>query len=178
MAAYLYCSSVQLSNSKVSQGGLLNVVCLYLWCGLKGYWVSCVAEAGSLRDYCWAGNRQSREYTEACLCPWPHFDQRQGPSCIRLARGTGMHSQENYCIVQLEPGSEWTTSEQQKANILAFHLQCCTESHNKTTEWNASVVSGWVLPCLVSEFTFFFCFFFPSFLRSSSPSPVLWARCG
>lgn len=68
---------------KVSQGGLLNVVYLYVWCGLKGYWVSCMVEAGSLRDYRWAGNR--RAYTEACLCPWPHFDQHSGPSCIRQA---------------------------------------------------------------------------------------------
>lgn len=79
MQTAVWCSSV---TAKVSQGGLLNAVCLYLWCGLKGYWVSCVVEAGSLGDYRWAGNCQRKEYTEACLCPWPHFDQRPGPSCI------------------------------------------------------------------------------------------------
>lgn len=61
------------------------MVCLYLWCGLRGYWVSCAVEAGSQGDYHRAGNRLLREYTEAWLCPWPHFDQRPGPSCIRQA---------------------------------------------------------------------------------------------
>ncbi len=73
------CCSMELNSSEVSQGGLLNVVCLYLWCRPKGYWVSCAVEAGSQGDYRWAGNRQRREYTEACLCPWPHFDQSSGP---------------------------------------------------------------------------------------------------
>lgn len=112
----LSCCSVQLRNSKVSQGGLLNAVCLYLWCGLKGYWVSCVVEAGSLGDYCWAGNRQRTEYTEACLCCWPLSDHCPGLSCIHQAPWDQPALGGELLNSMLEPRSERTTSELQKHN--------------------------------------------------------------
>lgn len=108
------------------------MVCLYLWCGLKGYWVSCVVEAGSLGDYRWAGNRQRREYTEACLCPWPHFDQSQGPSCIRQAprdqlslRGELLYSTARARI---------RVNNIRAAETLTFWLFTCSTVLNRTTK--------------------------------------------
>lgn len=138
---------MQLRNSKVSQGGLLNAVCLYLWCGLKGYWVSCVVEAGSLGDYCWAGNRQRTEYTEACLCCWPLSDHCPGLSCIHQAPWDQPALGGELLNSMLEPRSERTTSELQKHNHFGvgffwfFYLQYSTKSQNNLTELDGSAVA-------------------------------------
>jgi len=102
-----------------------------------------VVEAGSLGDYRWAGNRRHRGLTEACLCPWPHFDQCPEPSCIRQSpreqlalRGELLYS----------TARAWIRVNNIRAaenpHILAFPLQYCTEWYNETTGWDAFVVSG------------------------------------
>lgn len=125
------------------------MVCLYLWCGLKGYWVSCAVEAGSLGDYRWAGNRQCREYTEACLCPWPHFDQRPGPSCIRQAPRDqlALRGELRYSTAR----ARIRVNNIRAVETRIFWLFTCSTvlNHKNITEWNGSVVSDWAVPCLV-----------------------------
>lgn len=98
---------MQLSNSKVSPGGLLNVVCLYLWCGadrLLGFHVWLKLDHRAIT----AGlGTASRESTQRPACaPGPALTSALGLPASVSPPGTSSPSEENYCIVQLKPGSE------------------------------------------------------------------------
>lgn len=126
---------------------------------LKGYWVSCAVEAGSLRDYCWAGNRLRREYTEARLCSRPLSDHCPGLSCIHQAPRDRPALGGELLNSMFEPRSERTTSERHNRNRFGF-LPAVLYRITKESNWTENLrdvrLSSFLFIFWMFPVTFFF----------------------